>query len=290
MKVIGLRTKNKDICKETVHDAGFKRLSMINTGFYVPAAVKLLWEWVNDDLGHPKSVRGQGNLNLVALPRVPDELDEKAELVIDYDQLKKNAKSVHSDLLNKRIDRDSRSRGCVYLPPEKIEKVKPDLFDGVLIDSREVPEERTRKKESQDKAAPEFDLQEGDVCSYRDWSGNSSKAFPVVVTRRTSRNVWVEPVKFTAEDEDLKVHPNGKRSLSTYGQSHSHSSDEIKIIRGEDGEPVRLDDYAYGEVEDFPMRFYIDKSGEWREWGSDKWGPAPKLIDSIRAEDSRQPV
>jgi len=58
MKVIGLRTKNKDICKETVHDAGFRRFSMINTGFYVPAGVTLLWDWIQDDLEHPKSVRG----------------------------------------------------------------------------------------------------------------------------------------------------------------------------------------------------------------------------------------
>ena len=291
MKVIGLRTKNKDICKETVHDAGFRRFSMVNTGSKVPAAVTMLWNWVQDDLEHPKSVRGQGNLNLVALPNVPDELDERAELVLDYDQFKENARSIDGDLLQKPIEMNSKEHAerwnCLYLPPEKIEKIKLDLFDGVLIDSREVPEERTRKKGSKDKADPEFNLQEGDVCSYQYYGVSSHKAFPVVVTRRTSRNVWVEPVKFTADDEDLRVHPNGKRSVNTYRQSHSHSSDDIKIVTGEEGEPVRLDDYAYGEVEDFPMRFYINKNGEWEEYGKQRQ-PA-KLEDSVRAEDAHYP-
>jgi len=294
MKVIGLRTKNKRICKKTVGEAGFDRISLVNTGRNVPAAVKLLWEWIEDDLGHPKSVRGQGNLNLVILSEVPDELDGEAELVLDFEQFEQNAESINPDLLKRQIEKRNKDfaerRNLVYLPPEKIEKVKPDLFDGVLIDSREVPKERTRKRGGQDKADPDFDLQEGDVCSYRYNGVGSKKAFPVVVNRRTSKNVWVEPVKFRAsefEDPD-KVHPNEKRSVHDYGPAHSFSADGegIEVVRDEDGNPIRRSGSA--TAEDFPKRFYINKEGRWEEYGEQR-RPA-YLEDSIRAEDSHIPV
>jgi hypothetical protein len=295
MKVIGLRTKNKDICNETVHDAGFRRFSMVNTGRNVPAAVALLWEWIQDDLEHPKSVRGQGNLNLVALPNVPDELNEKAELVLDYDHFKENAKSIDGDLLRKKMHQRSKDfaerHNLLYLSSEEVENIRPALLDGVLIDSREVPEERTRKKGSQDKADPEFDLQEGDLCSYRYVGIGSSSVFPVVVERRTSRNVWVEPVQFGADEfegSDSVVHPNEKKSL---GQgpawSFSADEDEIEIVRDKSGSPVRRNSSMWS-IEDFPKRFYINKDGEWEEYGEQRQ-PA-KLIESIRAKDAKTVV
>lgn len=270
MTVIGLRTKNKDICKERVHEH-FRRFSMINTGAYVPAVVTMLWDWIHDDLRHPKSVRGQGNLNLVALPRIPEELDDEAELVLDYDRLKENAKSINSNLLNRRIEDDEES-------PE-------GLFDGVLIDSREVPEERTRSRDSVEKAEPEFDLQEGDLCSYSHFGVGSTTVFPVVVTRRTSRNVWVDPVEFKAPD--FKTHPNEKKSLGTYGQAYSISADEdeIGIARDENGNPVRQNGWMVDD--DFPKRFYINKAGEWEEYGEQR-SPA-YLRNSIQAKDASYP-
>lgn len=270
MFVIGLRTKNKDICKETVQEAGVKQGKMVKTGFYVPATVKLLWKWVHYDLGHPKSVRGQGNLNLVALPSIPDELEEKAELVLDYEKLKKNAKSIDPDLLKKRLGELS-----------DVEVSKGELFDEVLVESFDVPEERTRRRGSQDKTDPDFELQEGDLCSVRGSDYHHRSSFPVVVTRRTSRNVWVYPVEFEAEG--FEYHPLAEKANPTEHMERrlSAKGDEVKIITDSDGKPEKVENERMKNAH--PKRFYIDKNGRWKEYGAGKVKRA--LWDKIMAED-----
>ena len=272
MSIIGLRAKNKRALKKTLIDAGFERMNRISHGDKVSAAKNILREWVYEDVGHPKSIRGQGNLNLLIVEEVPEALDEEIELILDYGRLKKNAKSINSDLLEKRLERRSedfaQQMKRLYLSPEKIEDIKSNLFDGVLIESREVPDEQTEKKGSREKAEPRFELKEGDVVTFSTSAMSLHRvSYPVKVVRRTSRNAWVLPVEFET-DKEFTLHPETKSYYSVVAE------EELEIQTNENGEPIV--DNGWGE----PKRFFINKSGSWSEWGNPFGG---SLCSKIKA-------